>query len=1149
VSIRTGSRLIVAPDTRGAERALLDELALAADRRPLGRRLVVVPSLRLRVHLLGRLTEIRPAWLGLEIVTLRGLARTIFERRGVAIPQGDVLLPIVATRLAAFEPALSRPLGPFVDGYSGVAAAVRDLLDAGLHEVHLEAALELVAAEEASFGHAAVERVAALLRIAIAARLELGRLGLAPDSDLFAGAAELLLDDPAAALPDTQVFIHGIADATGVAADLLAATLRAGETVVVAQELRGPDGEALDFGRRLFERLASGATRELCAGAPAPPPHLRLIRVANPEAEAAIATANLVESCTLGTRPERAAVVARSLVPYGESLARETDRRALPASGEGGPAGPSARLALAWIELLLRRGEADLGLLLAAAGEALAALAGARVWEIRHAAAGNQAWDLATLAALAQRGAARGAAMESRLPVRDRMEPRPGENRLLAVERHLAPRALLASASGAARLLARLDALAGRRTVGEAFGELSALLAEFVRDPILRETLVLPLAPLAAEIRRGGGAAPPGAGGLGSIGGIGGRGGTGGMGGIAAFELVGEELPELLRGLWAGLASARFGTEWAQGDEPPGAPDGGADGGVALLSVTEARALTFDHLAILGLAHDHFPRSIRPDPFLPDPLRLRLRVVLPDLPVKAEGHDEERFLFAQLLGASPRIDLFAPRTDGEGSELAESSFLGPLLRAGRIDEVAAAAPESDLRPTAALAVIEQAALAGGVDGLEIHLAAAVQEARDRFAGGTAQPPTALAPALAAARLATLREFDVEPGSPRAARLGPFFGFVGPAAQELALRSPTPNDGGAPPAAVDPRSPSPAVTTLEGLATCGWQAFLERLLRLAPIPATGIELPALPAALFGIATHEALQRLAPPALAARRTLTEALAAPEIEVPWPVESALARIVAEAVRTTLSEAGLDPELFAVPLEMAVQERLAVARELDWREGPRPLLGTEISAAAQVIAGAGERTVLFRADRVEREGTRILFTDYKTGAAVSTAKKAATRAQHLTKNLASGRQLQLAAYVLAREVSDGAIGRLLFLRPDLADETRELRLELPQGPAATTLAPWPVLFAAWDGGAFLPRLLAADLRRSGKPCASCSVRVACVQGDSGSRLRLARWVEGRRRDTTRPGDEDRGAESAAAALFGLEGRTGRDEAGEGTP
>src|SRR5262249_3911150 len=66
---------------------------------------------------------------------------------------------------------------------------------------------------------------------------------------------------------------------------------------------------------------------------------------------------------------------------------------------------------------------------------------------------------------------------------------------------------------------------------------------------------------------------------------------------------------------------------------------GGAGGGVQALSVTEARARTFDHLFVLGMNRDVFPRVVREDPLLPDALRAVLRGVLPDVPIKATGFD------------------------------------------------------------------------------------------------------------------------------------------------------------------------------------------------------------------------------------------------------------------------------------------------------------------------------------------------------------------------------------------------------------------------------------------------------------------------------------------------------------------------------
>lgn len=1087
----TLSRILVAPDSRSAERALIAELAQASTAKPLGRRLVIVPSLRLRTHLLGRLARERPAWLGLEITTLRGFARRILEGAGEPALSGAEMQEILVVRLAAREPALARPLGALTDGFAGVGAVVRDLLDAGLGPDHLEPALERVAEEEVNFGRSAIERAAALLRVAVDAREALLGLGLTPDADLFARATALVSSDPDAVLPGTQLFVHAIADATGVASDLLAAATRAFETVIVAEEPAGFEGERLAFGRRLSDRLAGIAAMERLAPNLAAP-RIRLLRVPDPEGEAALAIARLGERAQASGRPEDLAVIARQLTPYTESLAREIDRRAVPASGESGPAGPAARVAATWIELLTLGGEADLGILLAAAGEALAAQAGARVWELRHGAAALDAHDLAGFAGLSTRSARAGSSADPRLPIRDRMTAQAEEGRLLAIERRLPGSKILAAATAGRRLLAGLQTLAGRGTLAVALSTLGRLLNEFVADPVVRRELFDALAPLQ-------GAPPP----------------------TMASEFAGVEVVQLLRDAWSQLATAPFGAESKEA----------GDGGLSLLSVTDARGLTFDSLAIVGLAHDQFPRSIRSDPFLPDPLRQRLRDLLPDLPVKAEGHDEERFLFAQLLGAADVIDLYSPRRDGEGKELAESSFLAPLARAGRIAEILDLHPGRDLTPVAALEIAERLALAAGSQTLEASLCAAIVEARERFGGDTGG-----APAVANARLAALREFDVAPGSDAGGRLGPFFGFIGTRlAPPVAPR--VDRDGGSAGELRDPRSPTPAVTTLQALGTCGWQTFLERLLRLAPTPATGIELPAIPPTLFGLATHSALQWLAPPELASRTTLAEALAGGEIPVAWPPDPVLDEIVARAARQALADAGLEPELFAVAVELAVRERLKIARAQDWHGGVRPLIGIEINAEAEVATPAGMRRVRFRADRVEREGERIVFTDYKTGAALSTAKRPETRARHLVRALEAGDQLQLAAYALARAAAGGSVGRLLYLRPDLAHDRRELRLEEPQ-PGT----PWSTLLAAWDAGAFLPRLLQDDLRTTGKACKYCVVRVACLQGDSGARQRLARWVELRREGASAQGDV------AAAELFDLHHGSERED-GEETP
>jgi hypothetical protein len=205
---------------------------------------------------------------------------------------------------------------------------------------------------------------------------------------------------------------------------------------------------------------------------------------------------------------------------------------------------------------------------------------------------------------------------------------------------------------------------------------------------------------------------------------------------------------------------------------------------------------------------------------------------------------------------------------------------------------------------------------------------------------------------------------------------------------------------------------------------------------------------------------------------------------------------------------------------------------RELDWASGARNVLAVESEGAAEVPDGSGVRSVRFRVDRFEPGDSAGAFvlTDYKSGKPLTEAKKAATRDKDLARHVAEGRTLQLAAYALARlEGGQRLVGRLLFARPDLEDAHREVLAE------ATTLAlagaPWEAIFRARDLGAFPPRLVGSDLRTTFEGCKQCEVRIACVQGDSGARLRFERWAAG---GAEAPPDRT-DAERAARVLFEL--------------
>ena len=1088
MSPRTGSRILVAPDSLAAERALVGELSALADAEPLGRNTVVVPSHSLRVALLARLAGLRPAWLGLEVVTLRGLARALLERSGREHRSGEALLPVVVERLARRERALARHLETLVDGFAGAQGAVRDLLDAGFGEEHLEFALERLEAERTVLGNDALDRAAALCRIAAAARIELAAFGLAVDADLYAAAAESLNAEPDGVLPAATVFVHGFADATGVASDLLAALVRRSPTIAILLEPLDFDGKSRAnwrFGRRLAERLQGLAVVERLQ-AMATPARLTHFAAADPAREAGAAVALLAGPVAAGERPEELALVLRDPAPYRALLAREIDRQALPASGSDGPPSPLGRRARGLLELVERQADASLGLAFAVAGEYLARGSGASPWELRLGALALGARRLGALAGLEI------AVDPVPLPLYDRFAARAempgtaaesdvGGGRGVAVRRRALPREALRRAQRqAAALLAALAAQNRLQPLGSALAGIRELVGLLIGTDHDRQALLAPLAELAEAAQAG----------------------------PAPFEVTAVEAALLLRGAWSAVGKAGLG---------------GVGGGAALLSVTEARGRTFRRIVLGGMNRDRFPRAVRADPFLPDNLRLRLRDLLPDLPVKSEGHDEERFLFAQLLGAAPEIDLVVAQADEDGKPLSPSPFLDELRRTGRLGD---ALPAPEAAPPSALDRASRTALAGGAAALAAVLADAFDEGARRF---PADPPESPAGARwAASHAALLAELGADPIAHPGDRLGPFFGFAGARPESAAV--------------ADPRRAAPAVTTLQSLAGCGWRTFLGKLLRLAAPPAGEDEIPELPARLTGTVVHLVLEHMAPAVLREVRTVADAELHDGIEVPWPDDARLESLIATATREALTEEGLDSDLFALPLELAATEVLAIVRRLDWTGGSRRLQGLEVEGTAALQLPLGARTVSFRADRVERASEALLLTDYKTGKSeFSSYAKAETRRRKLEEALAEGDWLQLPAYARA-DAGRPVEGRLLFLKSDLEDDRREALFAAPADGTALDLrerAVWQTLFTAWDRGTFLPRLLDKSLEGPYKECAYCEVRVACLQGDSGARLRLERWVRRRleRLPVAAPAQ-------AAAAPAGAAGADAADEA-----
>jgi hypothetical protein len=501
-------------------------------------------------------------------------------------------------------------------------------------------------------------------------------------------------------------------------------------------------------------------------------------------------------------------------------------------------------------------------------------------------------------------------------------------------------------------------------------------------------------------------------------------------------------------------------------------PLGGEGAGVQVLDAMQARGRSFERLFLIGLVRDAFPRSVREEPLLPDFVRERLRAVLPDLPVKREGHDEERFLFAQLVAASPLVTLSWPRANEDGRECARSSFVERLLH-GRTPE--APAPRA---PAARPATLHERALAAALTGARQGLAPLLplllrESAPEAQACGPA--------ALAAIRTRVVAEH--ESGGGPAPRLGPYFGFVGAAR-----------------GARDPRARPLYVTRLEKLARCGWQEFLQGFLHLRP-PLDGNDaLPGVGARMLGLVVHAAIAEVFRSAADAEGGVAAA---------WPDDAGLLALALEKARAQLVEDFVPlPELARVLASRALPY-LQRARSLDAAEGARlRVLATESERVAPVPDADGTpRELHFRVDRVERLDGVERLTDYKTGRALSQAARSNTRTSDFVKAIAVGEALQPVAYAFG--AAAGGSGRLLYLDPELVPEavSFEARRDDPEIAQAFTGA-FGALCSVLDTGSFYPRLLDEKRENQSDACRTCDVAQACLQNDTTARRRLDAWI-----------------------------------------
>ena len=1063
-SSQADERVWIAPGPRAAEALLLGAIArevaaARADRRLLALPVrVIVPSRSLREHLAATLARAHGGLAGVVVQTLRGYARELLRRAGEPDVGrgGELLLPVLVRRHAPGYAALREVLGALDEGYSPVVETVRDLLDAGLDEHTAHPAIGDALDElEPS---APTERARAIAALALRVRAELASLALPAPAALFERAAEALERD--ASLANARaLFVHGYADITGVQLALVKLlTSCAGASVVLDHPPDPTGGGGVGaFTQRLRERLVAPSLPPE-PGALPPPPALLRAPGAQAEVRAVAERIGALLDADPELAPESIGIVARDLAKYRLALATHLRRLGIPFTGGPGFIDPAGRRLRALLALLEETGRAPADRWLDAAdlrgGERLE-LADLRL--ALHTLGRGRVAEVAALdvdAALQKRARYRLPARTGLAPVEAEAggedegaseaaetTPRDAEAGVeRAQRRSVSRKSLVWARDDASAALAACASLESAKSLAEQIAALRQLTTgalRWRRDTAARAQLDAAVASLARELP-------------------------------AELTLSAVEFRLLLqRSLRdAGLSAL-----------------GGRGGGVQVLSATAARARTFSHLFVLGLERDVFPRVVSEDALLPDRLRRQLAVVLPDIPIKARGHAEERFVFAQLCAAAEHVTLSWQETSDDGKERPVSPLVQHLRIAHGLAAPAPAAPLVFSERPAPRPAHEYALLAG--------------LAGDR-AGALHATALALAPLLsgaakeaARARSASLA-FRDDFEAPQT--LGPHLGQIGPVL-------------------VGTRTLS--VTRLEAIARCPWRAFLEKLLGLEPPPDALAALPELSPLLLGNAVHGALEEIARRAgVASGETLASALSGTPRDVPWPKPSELAEIVAGAARGAAADEGILLPGFAELLAHRANALLERTRELDWKTGVRSgVLGVEVKCEIEVpVPRAAPLRLTARADRVDQAAGGPVLTDYKTGRPISEAKTETTRREHLRGAIDDGTKLQVAAYACA--TGGAATGRYLFVKPEVADALADVRLV--HGEAALEVAAFEGsvqrAIQSWRSGELTPRLIQDDAESEGAPCKFCEVSEACWKDDPGAKRRLAAWREAAR-------------------------------------
>ena len=1019
---------------------------------------LIVPSASLRDHLTGAaLRHFGQPLVGVVIQTLFAAALEVLERAGHSTRSGRALVSVEVARCVRGEPALVEALGNLPRPGRIVEASVVDLLDAGLRASDAQVLEE--ALEENERDGAQIERARAIVRVATDVVGKLESLDVLHRAQLLTNAASSLEDDPEL-LASSDIAVHGFAEATGAASEFLTAISQTHPTTIWIDEPGEPGhptriDPGARFANRLRDRFAGNAiappTTIEREQEEAPPRVVELLAApgAEPEVRAVAGRIRALLDSDPTLEPERIGVVARQPGAYAPLLRTHLGRLGIPYSAVSTslPRGASARRVAAVAALLMEGDTSPTdrwvsaldSLPVQAGGELTRALRADLRLALRHCGAAR----LRDVAELELPDSA------IRLPVRRGLAARE-DGGAVAQSRRLEAPVLAGAIERARSLCARLLEWQETKSVAQHQRRLQALL----------------------QVDLGWNFSPESDGAE-----------------LSALGAIGRELPdgfELSKTEFFELAAERLLA--AQSRERVG----GLGGGVALLGAMESRARTFEHLFVLGLNRDVFPRVVTEDALLPDALRRDLaRDLLPDLPIKATGHDEERYLFAQLFASSRSLVLSWLSTSDDGKKRVRSTLVDRLVGS---DEV----PDPTSVP--ALHQREQLDSPGPCTARELALLAGVHAQPPQY---RQLVPAALAEcwsevdalsnaevsAIAASRLDIVGEYAAGLQGGSSSQLGPYLGLLG-SVQE----------------AGDLRNATRYVTSLEQMSRCGWQTALQKLLRLEPTPDPLDQFPELTPLVVGNVVHAALEEVLGEGDRKDLDLAAAIARGPVRRSWPADEALRESARRCAKEALEKEGLTFVGLLQVLADRVFQHLVRTRDLLDRPA-MDVLGVEVEGRLAVDDGATPHALAFRADLVESIDGVIRLTDFKTGAyRGSLAVGEETRDKAFARDVGSGNMLQAVAYALAVD-EPGTVGRYLFVRPNVPEQVaaRDFVLGSEQGEAVSDAFSQAVrtLGRAWDAGIFLPKLSEFGGTATPQACEYCDVKEACLQGDTGSRRR----------------------------------------------